>query len=91
MSDFMPKKVYLPGILLYYFIRKKSRAEAHRTLVETYSDYTLPETTCRDWFRCLNNNDFMLKIKNALVHRKSLNTKNWKYYFIKTHVRHKKN
>ncbi|XP_020295170.1 uncharacterized protein LOC109860481 [Pseudomyrmex gracilis] len=29
----------------------------------------------------------MLKIKNALAHRKSLKTKNWRHYFTKTHVR----
>ena len=34
----MPKKVYLWGILLHYFIQKKSAAEAHKILVETYSD-----------------------------------------------------
>ena len=50
MSDFVPKKVYLQGILLHYFIQKKSAAEAHRILVE--------KTTHRDWFRHFKNNDF---------------------------------
>ena len=45
MSDFVPKKVYFQGILLHYFIKKKSAAEAHRILVETYSDHALSETT----------------------------------------------
>ncbi|KAG5324942.1 MOS1T transposase, partial [Pseudoatta argentina] len=30
MSIFVPNKVYLRGILLHYFIQKKSAAEAHR-------------------------------------------------------------
>ncbi|KAG5323340.1 MOS1T transposase, partial [Pseudoatta argentina] len=33
MSIFVPNKVYLRGILLHYFIQKKSAAEAHRILV----------------------------------------------------------
>ncbi|KAG5315679.1 MOS1T transposase, partial [Pseudoatta argentina] len=38
MSIFVPNKVYLRGILLHYFIQKKSAAEAHRILVQTYGD-----------------------------------------------------
>ncbi|KAG5320394.1 MOS1T transposase, partial [Pseudoatta argentina] len=34
MSIFVPNKVYLRGILLHYFIQKKSAAEAHRTLAD---------------------------------------------------------
>ena len=63
MSDFVPKKVYLRGILLYYFIQKKSAAEAHRILVETYGDHALSKTTCRDRFRRFRNNDFDVEDK----------------------------
>ncbi|KAG5315238.1 MOS1T transposase, partial [Pseudoatta argentina] len=49
MSIFVPNKVYLRGILLHYFIQKKSAAEAHRILVQTYGDNALSDTTCRDW------------------------------------------
>ncbi|KAG5319042.1 MOS1T transposase, partial [Pseudoatta argentina] len=56
-------KVYLRGILLHYFIRKKSAAEAHRILVQTYGDNALSDTTCRDWFRRFKNNDFQLEDK----------------------------
>ena len=59
----MPNKVYLRGILLHYFIQKKSAAEALRILVETYGDNALSETTCRDWFRRFKNNDFELEDK----------------------------
>ncbi|KAG5312037.1 MOS1T transposase, partial [Pseudoatta argentina] len=41
MSIFVPNKVYLRGILLHYFIQKKSAAEAHRILVQTYGDKIL--------------------------------------------------
>lgn len=63
MSTFVPKKEYLRGILLHYFIQKKSAAEAHRILVETYGDNALSDTTCRDWFRRFKNNDFELEDK----------------------------
>ncbi|KAG5318199.1 MOS1T transposase, partial [Pseudoatta argentina] len=63
MSIFVPNKVYLRGILLHYFIQKKSAAEAHRILVQTYDDDALSNTTCRDWFRRFKNNDFELEDK----------------------------
>ena len=55
--------MYLRGILLHYFIQNKSAAEAHRILVETYSDNAMSDTTCRDWFRRFKNNDFKLEDK----------------------------
>ena len=58
MSDFLPKKVYLQGILLPYLTEKKSATDAHRILVETYSNYVLLKTTYEDRFRCFKNNDF---------------------------------
>ncbi|KAG5325823.1 MOS1T transposase, partial [Pseudoatta argentina] len=63
MSIFVPNKVYLRGILLHYFIQKKSAAEAYRILVQTYGDNALSDTTCRDWFRRFKNNDFELEDK----------------------------
>ncbi|KAG5318081.1 MOS1T transposase, partial [Pseudoatta argentina] len=65
MSIFVPNKVYLRGILLHYFIQKKSAAEAHRILVQTYGDNALSDTTCRDWFRRFKNNDFELEDKEC--------------------------
>ncbi|KAG5315389.1 MOS1T transposase, partial [Pseudoatta argentina] len=41
----------------------KSAAEAHRILVQTYGDNALSDTTCRDWFRRFQNNDFQLEDK----------------------------
>ena len=63
MSDFKPKKVYLQAILPHDFIQKKSAAEAHRVLVETYSNHALSKTICRDWFRLFKNNDFDVEDK----------------------------
>jgi len=59
------KKEYLWRILLHSFIPKKSADEAHRILVETYGDHTPSETTCRDWFKCLKNNDFDVEDKEC--------------------------
>ncbi|KAG5327088.1 MOS1T transposase, partial [Pseudoatta argentina] len=42
MSIFVPNKVYLRGILLHYFIQKKSAAEAHRILHPLYSPDIAP-------------------------------------------------
>ncbi|KAG5314398.1 MOS1T transposase, partial [Pseudoatta argentina] len=41
--------VYLRGILLHYFIQKKSAAEAHRILVQTYGDNALSDTNQGHW------------------------------------------
>jgi len=42
---------------------KKSAAESHQMLVEAYGDNALSETTCRDWFRRFNDNNFDLSDK----------------------------
>ena len=45
------------------FCLKKSAAESHRMLVEIYGDNALSETTCRDWFRRFNDDNFELSDK----------------------------
>ena len=49
--------------LLFCFNLKKSAAELHRMLVEAYGDNALSETTCRDWFRRFNADNFDLSDK----------------------------
>ena len=46
--------------LLFCFNLEKSAAESHRMLVEIYGDNALSETTCRDWFRRFNDDNFDL-------------------------------
>ena len=48
---------------LFCFNLKKSAAESHRMLVETYGDNALSETTCRDWLRRFNDDNFDLSDK----------------------------
>ena len=57
------QEVYLREILLNYFIQKKSAAKLHKILVKTYSDHALSETTCRNWSRRFENNDFDVEDK----------------------------
>ena len=49
--------------LLFCFNLKKSAAESHRMLVEAYGDNALSKTTCRDWFRRFNDDNFDLSNK----------------------------
>lgn len=63
MSSFVLNKVYLPEILLHYFIQKKSAAEAQGILVVTYGEHALSEATRRGWFARFKNNDFDLEDK----------------------------
>jgi len=37
---------------------KKSAAEAHRMLSNTYSEAAISEKTCREWFQRFKNGDF---------------------------------
>ena len=48
--------------LLFCFNLKKSMLP-HRMFVEAYGDNALSETTCRDWFRRYNNDNFHLSDK----------------------------
>jgi len=63
MSNFLLKKKHVREALLFCFNLKKSAAESHRMLVEVYGDNALSETTCRDWFRWFNEDNFDLSDK----------------------------
>ena len=61
MSNFVPEKVFLQGLLLHYFNMKKTAAESHRILVEVYAEHALAEGTCQKWFARLRSSNFGLK------------------------------
>ena len=61
MSNFVPEKVSLRGVLLHYFNIKKTAAESHRILVEVYSQHALAEGTCQKRFARIKSGDFGLK------------------------------
>jgi [histone H3]-lysine36 N-dimethyltransferase SETMAR len=48
MSEFVPTKTSLRGILLHYFLRKTTAAKAHRISAETYGDNTLSKQTFKN-------------------------------------------
>ena len=60
MSNFVPVKVFLRGILLHYFNMKKTAAGSHRILVEVYGEDALAEPTCQKWFARFKSGDFGL-------------------------------
>ena len=41
MSNIVPEKVLLRGVLLHYFNTKKTAAESQRILVEIYGEHAL--------------------------------------------------
>ena len=63
MSSFEPNKRYLRDLLIYFFNLKKSAAEVHRLLVETYGEAALSQRSCREWFQKFTNGEFDIKDK----------------------------
>ena len=66
MSNFVPEKVFLRGILFHYFNMKKIAAESHRILVEVYGGHALAERTCQKWFARFKSGDFDLEDEERL-------------------------
>ena len=62
ISSFEPNKHYLREILIYFFNLKKSAAEAHRSLIETYGEAALSERSC-EWFQKFKNDEFDIEDK----------------------------
>ena len=58
MSNFVPEKVFLQGVLLHYFNMKKTAAESHLILVEVYGEDALADRTCQKWFAWFKSGDF---------------------------------
>ena len=61
MSNFVPEKVFLRRVLLYYFNMKKTATESHRILVEVYGEHALAERTCQKCFARFKSGDFSLE------------------------------
>ena len=53
----------LRELLIYFFNMKKSGAEAHRLLVETYGEAALSEKSCRKWFQKFKHGEFDIEDK----------------------------
>ena len=63
MSGFEPNKRHLRKILIYFFNLRKSAAEAHRLLVETYGEAALTKRNCCEWFQKFKNAEFDIEDK----------------------------
>ena len=61
MSNFVPEKVFLWGVLLHYFNMKKTAAESHRIVVQVYDEHALDERACQKWFARFKSGDFGLE------------------------------
>ncbi|GFV76785.1 mariner Mos1 transposase [Trichonephila clavipes] len=58
MSAYEPNSRHLREISIFCFNMKKSAAEAHRMLSNTYGETAISERTCREWFQRFKNGDF---------------------------------
>ena len=61
MSNFVPEKVFLRGVLFHYFNMKKTAAESDRILMEVDGEHALAERTCQKWFARFKSVDFGLE------------------------------
>ena len=71
MSSFEPNKRHLREFFIYFFNLKKSAAEAHRLLVETYGEAVLCERSCREWFQKFKKDEFDIEDKERSGRPKS--------------------
>ena len=55
MSVYEPNSRHLREVLIFCFNMKKSAAEAHRMLSNTYGEAAISERTCREWFQRFKN------------------------------------
>ena len=76
MSNFVPEKVFLRGVLLHYFNMKKTAAESHHILVEVYGEHALAERTCQKWFARFKSGDFGLEDEECPGQPKKLEDEN---------------
>ena len=91
MSNFVPEKVFLRGVLLHYFNMKKTAAESHRILVEVYDEHALMSERAKSGLHDLKVMILAWKTKNVLGSQKSLKIKNCKHYSMKIVAKYKKN
>ncbi|GFX73963.1 mariner Mos1 transposase [Trichonephila clavipes] len=91
MSAYEPNSRHLREVLIFCFNMKKSAAEAHRMLSNTYSEAAITERTCREWFQRFKNGDFEVKTSMAVEERRFSKMQNWRHYLIKTRVKRNKN
>ena len=58
MSVYEPNSHHLREVLIFCFNMKKSTAETHRMLSNTYGEADISERMCHEWFQRFKNGDF---------------------------------
>ena len=61
MSNFVPGNYDLQTALIFCYHLKKTAAESHRMLVETYGEHTLGKSQCFEWFKKFKSSDFNVR------------------------------
>ena len=88
MSAYVPNSRHLREVLIFCFNMKKSVAEAHRMLSNTYGEAAISERTCQEWFQRFKNGDFDVEDRHGggrekvfedaeLVNTRVKRKKNW--------------
>jgi len=70
---------------------KKSAAETHRMLSNTYGEVAISERTCRSGFNASRTVILMSKTGIAVEERRFSKMQHWRHYLSKTCVKIKKN
>lgn len=60
-----PNFRHLREVLIFCFHMKKSSAEVHRMLSNTYGVATIDENTCLEWFQRFKNYDFHVEDQHS--------------------------
>ena len=63
MSSFEPNKRHLRELLIYFFNLKKTAAEAHRFLVETYGETALSGRSCHELFQKFKKGELRVRMQ----------------------------
>lgn len=58
MTDFIPDKTFLRGLLLHYFNMNKNASETLGILKEVYGEHALTERGCNNWFKMFKSGNF---------------------------------
>lgn len=58
-------KLHFRHIMLFHFDQKKTAAESHRILCETYGECAPSKSMCEKWFQCFKDGDFNMEEKRS--------------------------
>lgn len=59
MTDFIPNKVFLRGVLLHYFTMTQDASESRGILVKVYGEHAISEQACHNWFKLFKIDNYI--------------------------------